>query len=78
MRSFDKSFFWTTLSPNDSGLTVKVHVTCHLTNRRPILLIEKEKCLISVLITEYPRILTGHLEKELKNEIFKWIVINKK
>ena len=31
-----------------------------------------------MLITEYTRILTGQLEKGLKNEIFEWGVINQK
>ena len=78
MKSFDKSFFWTKLSPYDSGLTVKVHVTCRITNRRPTLLVEIRKRIVSVLINKKPRILTGHLEKGLKNEIFEWVIIKQK
>lgn len=78
MKSFDKSFFWTTLYPSDSGLSVIVHVTCRITNRRPTLLVEVGKRMFSVLIAEHPSMLTGHLEIEQKNEIFEWIYLNLK
>lgn len=78
MKSFEKSFFWTTLFISDSGLSVKVHVTNQRTNRRPTLLVETGKRMVSILIDDQPRVLSGHLEIILKKEILEWVKYNKK
>lgn len=78
MKLFEKSFFWTTLFTSDSGLSVKVHVTNQRTNRRPTLLVETGKRMVSILIDDQPRVLSGHLEIILKKEILEWVKYNKK
>ena len=78
MKSFEKSFFWTTLFTSYSGLSVKVHVTNQRTNRRPTLLVETGKRMVSILIDDQPRVLSGHLEIILKKEILEWVKYNKK
>lgn len=78
MKSFEKSFFWTTHFTSYSGLSVKVHVTNQRTSRRPILLVETGKRMVSILIDDQPRVLSGHLEIILKKEILEWVKYNKK
>lgn len=77
MRLLDKLFLWTYLSPNDSGMCVESYVSYHLTHKRPTLLIGEYGRDASVLIDDNPRILRGSLEDDIKEEVFKWIRVNK-
>ena len=77
MGQYERFFYYTYLSPNDTSLCAETFVTIHFTHKRPTLLVGEYGRDAAVLIDDNPRILRGCLEETLKGEIFEWITENK-